>query len=133
MGCATLSMLNDGFCDPCQTMLRGESEPNGGGSESRPLHLHHSDAESFKHALESQCPLCLRLWTEMDQPTKLLGTRFIYPVQTEFDTPGVYSLEFLTIKQGGPNGVVIVSGSTVLSLVSSEREYISKRALPASP
>ena len=68
-------MINDGFCAPCRAIFCGTWERSEGKvSGTEPLYLHHPNAHSFKQALEMQCPLCVRIWMEMEQPTLLTST-----------------------------------------------------------
>jgi hypothetical protein len=89
-------MPNDGFCKPCQAMLCGEREMLE-EFPSKLLSVHHPDAQSFRQALDLQCPLCVRLWTAMKKPTKLHDTIYFEPFTMPYlFGPDVYRMSFMT-------------------------------------
>lgn len=87
-----LQMLNDGFCDPCKTLLRGESKQHSTHDRIE-RYLHHKDADSFEKALEVQCPLCVRLWGGMGHPSPLGSTTFEKPHQ-DMSLNNLFSMDF---------------------------------------
>ncbi|XPS69738.1 hypothetical protein M3J09_001997 [Ascochyta lentis] len=89
-------MPNDGFCNACQMMLCGKSEPSGTETESGDkVYLHHRDAKSFEQALELQCPSCVRIWAGMGSPSPLAGTKFIGPLpKLDIYGHGTYKIDF---------------------------------------
>ena len=60
------------LCEPCKTLLRGESAPYM--EEVAPCYefVHHDDAKSFQKALELPCDFCVRLHKAFENCTSIL-------------------------------------------------------------
>lgn len=117
-------MLNDGFCDPCKTLLRGECESFGEHMGFQ-LFVHHKDAKSFDEAVQIQCPLCLRLWTAIGTPSVLHATAFNRPHRWSYNLSGdLYDMAFFKILEShqisGP-------GSVRMNLLSLEGKLFTIR------
>jgi hypothetical protein len=61
-------MVNKSLCTPCQSILAREDVREDVD------YKHHSDGESFQHALQSHCRICLQAWTALESPDKLHQT-----------------------------------------------------------
>jgi hypothetical protein len=69
---SSCSMVNEGFCAPCQRMLADEDIPKQRGK----ARWHHVDGESFQQSLDMGCHICTQSWVQFDRPGVLGPTKY---------------------------------------------------------